>query len=501
VPRVPLLAGSKIAVVNVDDDAVVLAPPPPREPIVDVGAAVRDSLRFPLAGDPLETLVPRGGRATVVVEPPAYPVPQTSVEPRPAAIAAAIDELERAGIPAQRTTILVAGALARRTDEREVDQFVPPEFARRFHGSVEVHDAESPELVPIGIDGGRTVRVHRALVETDLVLTISAAETVLHGGPGLLVGATDSATIRAADAYSLLETATSQGWHVGVALERALARRVAVIGTSLVLTLPRLTGMLRGYPYQEESVEYLLRSPMRRVFGVLPGFVRRRALRSIPASRGISAAFSGPPSVAHAEALLRGTEERARSLGKPLDAICLGIPGTTPHLPRERPNPLLAAHLGLALALRLWRDAFPVVDGGTAILVHPFERRFAHPSQQPYREFFRAVRVGSARDLDLLREAEQAAAADGKAIAAYRGGRTHHPVLPFADWSACAPALGRLGAVLVAGCRDHDAARALGLVPTHGVGAAVQMAQSRADGPLRIGFLLAPPYFPLRVRT
>jgi hypothetical protein len=232
----------------------------------------------------------------------------------------------------------------------------------------------------------------------------------------------------------------------------------------------------------------------------MPGFARRRTLRTIAASRGISAAFSGPPSVAHAEALLRGTEERARSLGEPLDALCVGVPGTTPYLPRERPNPLLAAYLGLGLALRLWRDAFPIVDGGAAILVHPFERRFTHPSQQPYRDFFRAIRAGTARELDLMREAEHEAATDARAIAAYREGRAHHPLLPFADWSACGPALGRLGEVFVAGCRDHDAARSLGLVPTHGVGAAVQMATGRAGGPIRIGYLLAPPYFPLRVR-
>jgi hypothetical protein len=500
VPRIPLLAGTKIAVVNAGDGAVVLAPPPPREPVADVAAAVRDSLRFPLEGEPLETLVPRGGRATVVIEPPAQPVPATPIEPRPAALAVAIDELERSGIPSERTTILIAGGLARRTAEREVDQFVPPEFARRFRGSVQVHDAESPDLVSVPIEG-RDVRVHPALLETDLVLTVSAAETVLHGGPSLLIGASDPGTIRAADAYSLLETTASQGWDLGVALERALRRRVAVVGASLVHTLPRLTGMLRGYPYEHESLERLVRSPVRYLFGALPGVVRRRALKSIPASRGISAAFSGPPSVAHAEALLRGTEERARSLGEPLDAVCLGIPGTTPYLPRERPNPLLAAYLGLGLALRLWRDAFPVVDGGTAILAHPFERRFAHPSQQPYRNFFRAIRAGSARELDLVQDAERAAAGDAKAIAAYREGRTHHPLLPFADWSACAPALGRLGAVIVAGCRDHDAARALGLVPTHGVGAALQMAEGRAEGPLRIGFLLAPPYFPLRVRA
>ncbi|MFL6067536.1 MAG: lactate racemase domain-containing protein [Gaiellaceae bacterium] len=479
---------------------MVLAPPPPREPVADVAAAVRDSLRFPLAGEPLETLVTRGGRATLVIEPPAQPVPGTPVEARPAAIAVAIEELERAGVPSERVTLLVAGGLARRTGGREVEAFVTPELARRFRGTVAVHDAESRELVPVPVEG-RHVHVHPALVDTDLVVTVSAAETVLHGGPSVLLGASDPAAIRAAGAYSLLETAASQGWHLGVALERALRRRVRMIGTSLVHTLPRLTGMLRGYPYEEESVERLVGSPVRHVFGAMPGSVRRRMLRTIPASRGISAAFSGPPSVAHAEALLRGTEERARSLGEPLDAVCLGIPGTTPYLPRERPNPLLAAYLGLGLALRLWRDAFPVVDGGAAILVHPFERRFAHPSQQPYRDFFRAIRAGSARDAGLMRDAEQAAAADEKAIASYREGRTHHPLLPFADWSACGPALGRLGEVFVAGCRDHDAARALGLVPTHGVGAAVQMAAGRAGGTLRIGFLLSPPYFPLRVRA
>ena len=55
--------------------AVVLRPPPPGEPVADVRAAVRDALRFPLAGDPLEALVTRGGRATIVVEPPALPLP------------------------------------------------------------------------------------------------------------------------------------------------------------------------------------------------------------------------------------------------------------------------------------------------------------------------------------------------------------------------------------------------------------------------------------------
>jgi len=69
------------------------------------------------------------------------------------------------------------------------------------------------------------------------------------------------------------------------------------------------------------------------------------------------------------------------------------------------------------------------------------------------------------------------------------------------DWAACQPALQRLGQVLVAGCRDAVSARQLGFVPAHGVGAALAMTQGWDDRPPRVGFLLSPPYFPLRVKS
>jgi hypothetical protein len=210
-----------------------------------------------------------------------------------------------------------------------------------------------------------------------------------------------------------------------------------------------------------------------------------------------SAAFGGSPSVAHAEALLRAIEARTAHLHGRVDTLVVGIPPTTPHVPRERPNPLNAAYFGLGLALRLWRDAFPVAEGGTLIILHRFDRRFAHPTQQPYRAFFHATRSG--RDPAELAAAERDAATDERAIDLYRGGRTCHPLLPFADWAACQPALGRLGSVLVAGCRDAGAARQLGFVPTHALGAALAMARGVAGGETRVGYLLSPPYFPISV--
>src|SRR5205085_1779745 len=163
VTRVPMLAGSRLVVITADDDALVLRPPPPGDAVADVGAAVRDALRF--------------------------------------------------------------------------------------HGHVEVHDVERDDLVDVGTVGAVRLRVHPALVHTDLVVVVTAAETVLHGGPAALVGAAGPETLRAAGAYSLLETSASQGWRLGLELERALARRVPLIGASLVLNHPRLGGTLGGYPY------------------------------------------------------------------------------------------------------------------------------------------------------------------------------------------------------------------------------------------------------------
>jgi hypothetical protein len=497
VPRIPLLSGSRLVLAAAPDDAIVLRPPPPGAAMVDVAAAVRDALRFPLQGEPLEALARGKSRATIVVEPPALPMPTTPADPRQLAIGAVVDELERLGIPSGYQTILVACGLARRTSQREVESLVTRELARRFHGNVVVHDVEDPDLVALDGTSRPPLRVSRALAETELIVTVTAAESVLHGGPAALLGAAGADALRAGGAYSLLETTASQGWQLGLAVERTLGRRVPMIGVSLVLNHPEISGALRGYPYEPEALERIARSPLRFGFSALPDVARRAVLRSLPTERSVAAAFAGPPSVAHAEALLRTVQLRHGELDEPLDAIVIGVPNTTPYLPRERPNPLLAAYLGLGLALRLWRDAFPVVDGGTAILLNRFSRHFAHPTQQPYRAFFHATRAG--RDPRVLADAERAAAVDARALAAYREGRTVHPLLPFRDWNACQPALGRLGSVLVAGAGDASAVRQLGFVPVHGVSAALEMARGRAGGNARIGFLLSPPYFPLLV--
>jgi hypothetical protein len=494
-PRVPLLSGTRLVVASAPGDARVLRPPRPGR-ATDVEAATREALRFPLEGEPLEALAAGASHVTIAVEPPALPLGSAEHDPRREAIAAVSGTLAELGVPTENQTLLVAGGLARRASRPEIAALVTPELRRLFHGEVAVHDAADPGLPGVPAVAPR-VRLARPLVETDLVVVVSAAETVLHGGPATLLAAADADTQRRATADSLLETGGSEGWRTATLVERTLAQQVPLFGVSVVLNHPQLPGVLNGYPYDPDADERIARSPLRYPFGVAPEGVRRRVLRALRGVRTAAAVLGGPPSVVHAEALLRAIELRRATLDEPLDALVIGIPSTTPFLPREDPNPLLAAQLGLGHALGLWRDAFPVAEGGIVILAHRFLRTFPRPTQQPYHVFFRSDPI--ARRPDLLAAAEEAVAGDAKAVEEYRAGRTVHPLLPFRDWDSCWPAIERVGDVYVAGARDAAAARQLGFIPVGGIGAALQMARGQRGPDARIGFLLAPPYFPLRV--
>ena len=486
--RAPLLYDSRMLVAEATPPDIVLWPPRQREALDDVARATRDALAFPLTGESLERLATRRGSATLLIEQPALPIPSTSTGPRHVAIAAAADELERLGFA--QVTILVAGGLGRRATPREIGLLVPPGFRRRFRGRVSVHDAEADDLVELGEHDGVPLRVHPALTETDLVVTVTAAESLLNGGPAALLAAGGWEALAAADSPSLLETSGSRGWQLALSIEQRLAARVPVTGVALLLNAPRTGGLLAGYPHDPEAVEQLLSSPARRMFQLAPSRLRRRILDRMPRELSAAAAYGGTPSAAHMEALLRGIVFKGIELDEPLDALVVGIPPTTPWLPREAPNPVTASYIGLGLALRLWRNRPPLTPDGTAILVHPLLRRFPRPTQEPYRDLF--------FDPDALHAGSPPPARDEAAIAHYRAGRTCHPLLPYVEWRACAAVAATTGAVLVAGCRDAQTARRLGFVPQHSLGAALDVARGR--GARRIGYLVSPPFHPLVVR-
>ena len=337
------------------------------------------------------------------------------------------------------------------------------------------------------------VRVHPALADADVVVSGHRGRDSAPRRSGCAArrrrraGAALGERVLAARDLRVERLAARARARTGPGPPRRIARRLAdAEHAGPRWRTPRLSA-------RSEAVRRIANFPLGGLFGLLPGPVRRGVLRHLPSELSASAVFAGPPSVAHAEALLRGVDSKATRLEERLDVICIGVPHTTAMLPREAPNPMSAAYLGPRarappLARRVsgqrGRHGDPPQPLHQAV---PAPDPAALPRALPGGALERGARPGGARRSGAA--GRLATIAPSSPTAA---GRSCHPLLPFAEWSACQPAIERLGAVLIAGCRDSSAARQLGFVPAHGIGPALEMAHGRAAGPPRIGYLLRP---------
>ena len=367
----------------------------------------RDAVRFPLSGSPLAGIVPRGGRATIVADAlaapaerlPSMPGARPSVQPCRSYETSAFPTSgrrfsSRPGSPGDPAAESSTGCSPRRSLGRST--------ARSSSTTSRIRSWSSS-----GSTRAATARRAWELVDADVV-SVSAAETVVNGGPGVLLSCGGPDALLHAEARSLLEPVAAP--------QLACARGGGSTLPAWRCLVPSSPSTSRGSPR--------LRSATRTTGGpasALPPRGWRSSSDCCPVS-----------SAAHHPLAARGDHRRGRvrraALGGPRrGAAAVDRPAgdrarcaSRRDLPRHPSHDAIpptrtaessaGAYLGLGLALRLWRESPPVVEGGTAILLHRFHRRFSHPTQQPYRAFFHATRGGL--DPSVVEEAERTAAAD-----------------------------------------------------------------------------------------
>ena len=391
---------------------------------------------FPLAGPPLADLVARDARVTVVVEPPALPLPGAQHDPRPAALATALDELDALGVPDER------GHAARR------GRACAP---RRAAG------ARAPPPAPAGPRVPRTrgrARRRRARPRASRGRDPRQSGCRRHRPRPRRVVGRDRRPRRARSAARRVRRRDGPARR-GRALARASVGRARVaagarqsrrryrhdaglLGVSLVLDHPRLTGRFRGYPHEPAVARARGDLAVSAALLAAPGSRAARDPRAIRAERSPPPPRSpGLPSVAHAEALVRDDRaprhptrraarrsRRRRAVDRRAPAARAAEPD---HLRRHRARPR-AASVARRLPGAAGRDARPRALADALV-----RARDAGPVSLALRRAPRRVAPST--------EAESAAAADARALDAYRAGRACHPRLPFADWAGCQPAL------------------------------------------------------------
>ncbi len=281
---------------------------------VDIVEAALDA---PVGSPRLEERARGLARVTIVVP------DRTRPAGVPLYVPAILERLARAGVPESGVTILVGGGIHAPASGTEAADLVGPDVARRVRvlGS-DADDAAS--FVDVAAD--RAVarpRLHRAVVETDLVVVTGAvAPHYLAGWSGgakaIVPGCADRATVEAAHRLTLDATVGFDG------------------------SVRSLLGSSAQNPFRAALERVAARAAP--AFGFLSGVAEGR----------IAHAHAGDVAAAHAEAVLEHRRRFATQRPEPADLVIAG--GGAP-----RDRDLLQAHKGLVVACDVAKAGAPVV--------------------------------------------------------------------------------------------------------------------------------------------
>lgn len=200
--RTNLLYGEKKLGIQIPDGASVLdAAPVPAIP--DQTEGVRRALEDPLGTPPLEEVAQGRGDACVVISDITRPVPNKAILPP------LLANLERAGIPRDKITILVATGMHRPNLGSELASMVGEEIAEKYR--IVNHECEkSEDLRRITTIEGSPIEINRHYLDADLKILTGLIEPHFYAGysggrKAILPGIASYETMKLMHSYQLID--------------------------------------------------------------------------------------------------------------------------------------------------------------------------------------------------------------------------------------------------------------------------------------------------------
>ena len=148
----------------------------PAEPLHDVSAAIQDALKHPIGMPPLRKIAKTSDRVCIVF------TDITRASPDHQLVPALLRELESAGVRDEDVTLLCGIGMHRPSTDEEKKTKLGADIAARY--KVIDNEPQNPEaLVDLGVTpGGVPVLLHRAVVETDLLIATGIVEPHQYAG-------------------------------------------------------------------------------------------------------------------------------------------------------------------------------------------------------------------------------------------------------------------------------------------------------------------------------
>ena len=330
---------------------------------------------------------------------------------------------------------------------RELEALAPAVGARDFRGTVVVHDCDERRAASRSSSTARDAgaRHPRARRDRPRRLRDGGRDRPSTAAPARSSAPAPRRTIASRRRRpSLLEPRSRRPACSRAGSQRALARRSAVVGVSIVLDHPRLTGRYRGYPSSTRRARRLARSPLRRLSQRAAGLAPRRgAARSSRASSPPSRSSPArPPSRMPRRCCAAIALARRSGSTAPLDTIVVAAPVGARRTSRaSRSNPITAAAIAASASRCGSGGTRPRSRGRHGRPAAPISRRtFGHGRRRPYRALFHVLREGADRGRARRRPSGCGGGRAARARRVPARARTASAA-PFADWASCAPAL------------------------------------------------------------
>lgn len=228
-----------------------VAEPSKGEPLDDPTAAIAAALENPIGTPPLGEIAAGRGSAVVVISDKTRPIPYGLVLPQ------ILHTLEAAGVPCERTEILVATGLHRPNTEAELTEMINPEIVARYR--IRNHVARDAHL---HAHVGRTARgtevwIDRGFLAADLKIVTGLIEPHLMAGfsggrKAVVPGLAGVETMRSVHGAAMLEENVGPGIVLDNPFHAELLEIVRGVGVDFMLDVSlnrarRITGVFAGH--------------------------------------------------------------------------------------------------------------------------------------------------------------------------------------------------------------------------------------------------------------
>jgi lactate racemase-like protein len=437
-----------------DRTRIIPGPPPSAAALPDAAAALRHALEHPVGMPPLRQLVAKGARVTIGIQdgrlPRYHPEDQ---DLRILGLPVVLELLQQYGARPEDIQIKVANALHRMWTRKEMTHILGPRLPYTLGGRLSCTDAMNPnDYIDLGITKrGMEVQVHRAVLESDLFIFMSAPTSFFAGGwKSILVGMGSWQSIR----YHHRPWPFASGHSVQDPKNSSFHKLLNEMGALIDAELER-----RGHP------------PVLKIEGVLTTETPQRFA-------AIDAGRITPVREMHLDLLV---SQLVTDVEGQTDVLLVGMPDGDGYSRLSVFNPIHCRNRALSGLFGAYHDHPLVRKDGILIVANPFEPKWSLLNHPSYHALYHDVLPITQDPVEVWDTYSEEYAHRPEFVHKYRNGFAYHGAHPVILYGQGLYALNQLGGAFAAGVpKEHEAAaRRVGFEPFPTVDAALREAEAR----------------------